>query len=130
MMQKVRGLISALLCFNDLFHFSFSVPLRYFIYCFIIAFSVTRTRAVECFNLGYCGFLEYFNVVLGILGVKLAFWLRAIQFAWMSSRCKGDAWLSQPRPDCSKCTFRYTYHVTTCLPVLMWSVLYMWNSYV
>lgn len=29
---------------------------------------------------------------------KLAVWLRAIQLAWMSSQCKGDACLSQPYP--------------------------------
>lgn len=32
MMQKVRGIISAFLGFTGLFHFSFSVPLRYFLY--------------------------------------------------------------------------------------------------
>lgn len=62
-------------------------------------------------------------VIWGILmlfelfGAKLVVWLRATQLAWVSSRCKGDACLSQPRPGYSKCTFRYTYHVTTCLPV-------------
>lgn len=32
MMQKVRGLISACLYLTGLFHFFFSVPLRYFFY--------------------------------------------------------------------------------------------------
>lgn len=33
MMQKVQGLIFAFLNFTELFHFSFSVPLRYYFYC-------------------------------------------------------------------------------------------------
>lgn len=32
MMQKVRGCVSAFLGFTGLFHFSFSFPLRYFLY--------------------------------------------------------------------------------------------------
>lgn len=38
MMQKVRGLISAFLYFTGLFHYSFSVPLRYFFYSSVCPF--------------------------------------------------------------------------------------------
>lgn len=38
MMQKVRVLVSAFLCFTGLFHFSFSVPLRYFVYSSVVPF--------------------------------------------------------------------------------------------
>ena len=62
MMQKVRGLVSALWGFNDLFHFSFSVPLRYFFYSFKCAFSVSHTWAVKCFNLSCWGLVKIFNV--------------------------------------------------------------------
>lgn len=51
MMQKVRGLISAFLGFNGLFHLSFSFPLRYFFYGSENAFSVARTKAGEWFSL-------------------------------------------------------------------------------
>lgn len=92
MMQKVRGLVSAFLCFNNLFHFSFSVPLRYFFCSFSkVAFSVSRTWAVKCFGLYCCGYIRALNVVIIVLVIKLAIQLRGIQFAWMSSRCKGDA---------------------------------------
>ena len=32
MMQKVRGLVSALITLREFFHFSFSFPLRYYFY--------------------------------------------------------------------------------------------------
>lgn len=38
MMQKVRVLISAFLGFTGLFHFSFSIPLRYFLYSAVVPF--------------------------------------------------------------------------------------------
>lgn len=45
----------------------------------------------------FCPFYFIYIVWLILVG-KLAVWLRVIQFAWMSSRCKWDAWLTQPRP--------------------------------
>lgn len=45
----------------------------------------------------FCPFYFIYIVWLVLVG-KLAVWLRAIQFAWMSSRCKWDAWLTQPHP--------------------------------
>jgi len=60
MMQKVRGKISAFLGFTGLFHFSFSVPLRYFLYCSSGFFSVARTWMEKWFDL----------VVFCVFGVK------------------------------------------------------------
>ena len=48
-MQKVRGRISAFLGFTGLFHFSFSVPLRYFLYRSNSSFSVAHTKGEKWF---------------------------------------------------------------------------------
>lgn len=45
--------------------------------------------------------------------------VRVIRFARISPQCKGGAVLIELYSDLSKYTFRYTYHVTTCLPSMI-----------
>ena len=59
------------------------------------------------------------NLYCGIkLMSRLVFQLSATRLARASSQCKGGVFLVQLRSGCSKYTFRYTYHVTTCLPLV------------
>ena len=74
MMQKVRGEISAFLGLTGLFHFSFSVPLRYFLYRSIVPFLSPILRGKNGLVWGGGGVLGGINIGVLFLWGGLAGW--------------------------------------------------------
>lgn len=91
-MQKVRGLISAFLDFTELFHFSFSFPLRYFLYraeMFLFCRPYLGGKMV-CLN----GFSDWGVIGRNVLVLNewaSCFILRMTRLSRVPSQCKGDA---------------------------------------